>query len=447
MYGNHRKAFLEAMEDGDLALFPGASHVTRNHDVEYPFRQQSDFLYLTGCREADAVLMLAKGIEGLEEETLFVLPRDPAKETWTGIRLGTEGAMERLGFGHAASVEDIDEELPAAMRQAKRVWYRLGDHADLDGMVLETLSETRMQARLGVLPPAAIVDPTPALAEMRLFKSEDELALMRRVAGISSQAHALAMAQAQPGMHEYQLEALIDYTFRSNGCEGWSYPAIVATGNNACILHYTSNDAPLKDGEMILIDAGGELQGYAADITRTFPVNGTFTPAQRDAYNAVLAAQQAAIDTAKAGTPFHDVHNAAVKSLCEGLVSLGVLSGTVDEIIEEKQYREWYMHNTSHWIGLDVHDAGQYYATGESRPLVENMCLTVEPGLYFRADDERLPAELRGIGIRIEDDVRITGGDCEILTAATPKSVEDVEAACAAERAMPPTLDSELVAS
>lgn len=447
MFRRHRQAFLERMQEGDLALFPGATHVVRNHDVEYPFRQHSDFYYLTGCKEPDAVLLLAKGVEGVPEELLLVLPKDPERETWTGVRLGPEGARDQLGFGAAAPIEELGERVPEAVRNAGRLWYRLGEYPVMDEVVLSALREARKLARHGVEPPAGVLDTHAVLAEMRLFKDEDELALMRRAAAVSAEAHLLAMAQARPGGFEYEIEALINYTFRRHGCDGWSYPAIVASGANACILHYTANDAELHDGDLFLIDAGAECGSYAADITRTFPVNGTFTPAQRDVYEAVLTAQKAAIDVAKPGVPFHRVHDTAVERLCEGLVELKVLTNPMDEILEKKLYREWYMHNTGHWIGLDVHDAGRYYDGGESRPLKEGMCMTVEPGLYFRPDDDRVPEALRGIGVRIEDDVQLTGSGCEILTVATPKEVADVEAACAAERVAPPTLDTELVVS
>jgi len=445
MFQQHRKAFLEGMEAGDLALFPGAGLVTRNHDIEFPFRQESGFYYLTGFQEPDAILMLAREVPGLPAATLFVLPRDRERETWTGRRMGPEGVREKLGFEAAAPVDEAEAALLAALPKARRLWYRLGDHVALDKLVLSGLSDLRKKVRLGLAPPSTLLDPGVLLHELRLFKSREEVDWMRRAAAVSAEAHLLAMALAAPGVWEYEMEALLHYVFRRHGGEGWSYPSIVAGGPNACILHYSTNHCRLRDGDLVLVDAGAEFRTYAADITRTYPVQGRFSPVQRDVYQIVLEAQKTAIEKVAPGTAFHDVHAVALRRLCEGLRELGVLKASLGEILEKKLYKDWYMHNTSHWIGLDVHDAGPYYKEGKSRPLEEGMCLTVEPGLYFPPDDERLPEALRGIGIRIEDDILVTGGGRENLTVATPKEVADVEAACAAERVMPPTLDTELV--
>ncbi len=447
MHAQHRRAFLDRMEPGDVALFPGAGHVTRNHDVEYPFRQQSDYLYLTGHREAEGLLLLAKEIEGLPPATLFCLPRDPERETWTGVRLGPEGVVAELGLDAAHPVEELAERVTGAIHAAARLWYRVGEHTATDGLVARVLRAARNKSRLGIHPPAALMDPTPVIHDLRLHKSEVELEWMRRSAAVTAEAHLLAMAQAAPGMGEWELEALVDYTFRRHGGDGWAYPSIVAGGAHACILHYTTNDDRLRDGDLVLIDAGAEFSGYAADITRTFPVNGRFSPAQRRVYEVVLAAEKAAIGKCAPDQPWEGVHLEAVRVLSEGLRELGVLDQPVEQIIAEELYKPWYMHNTSHWLGLDVHDAGAYTLGKGPRPLAAGMCLTVEPGLYFPAGDERVPEELRGIGIRIEDDVLITPGGHEVLTSATPKEVEDVEAACAAERVMPPTLDTEMVGS
>lgn len=449
MFRRHRSAFLEHMADGDLALFLGASLAVRNHDVDYPFRQDSTFWYLTGCPEPDAMLMLAKGVEGVPEETLFVLPRDPAKETWTGRRMGPEGAMESLGFAAAQSRESFRETAAKAMAQADRLWYRLGADARLDDFVRDTQNDLRKQARLGLAPLEEMLDPGPVVDELRLFKSEDELALMRRAAAISAEAHLLGMAQVKPGMYEYELEALYHYTFRRHGCadSGWAYPSIVAGGDNANILHYTNNDQVFHDGDLVLVDAGGEYQGYAADITRTFPVNGQFTDPQKAVYEVVLAAQLAGIDAVRAGNEYHESHLRAVQELAKGLVDLGIVQTSVEECVESESYKRWYMHNTGHWIGLDVHDCGAYRHDGLSRPLEPGMVLTIEPGLYIPAADDTVPQEFRGIGVRIEDDVHVTGGDPEVLTAAVVKTVADVEAACAATRPMPPTLEDAPLAS
>ena len=445
MFSRHRQVFLDRMEEGDLALFPGAELVTRNHDVEFPFRQHSDFWYLTGLREPAGMLLLAKGLSDVPEETLFLQPRDELAEIWNGKRLGAEGAMEQLGFAAAAPIEEFRKRFAEVLPQAKRLWVSLGSNPSFDQTVLAAMTELRGKIRLGLEPPQILVDPRPELAQMRLYKSAEELELMRRAAAISSEAHTLAMAQCRPGMNECELEALIHYTFRRHGCDdaGWAYPSIVASGANACILHYTNNDQPMHDGDVVLIDAGAEYRSYAADITRSFPVNGKFTPAQRDVYEVVLAAQKASIELSRPGFTHAQVHEASVATLADGLLQLKVVEGSVEEIIEKQTYRRWYMHNTGHWLGLDVHDAGRYREGGESLKLAPSMVMTIEPGLYFQADDETIPAELRGIGVRIEDDVHITGGDPEILTAATPKEVAEVEEACAHERAEPPTLEME----
>lgn len=432
------------MEDGDLALFQGASMVTRNHDVEFPFRQQSSFWYLTGCNEADAALMLAKGIEGIPESTLFVLPRDPERETWLGRRMGPEGAVEQLGVEAAYNNEEFRARALEALGKAKRVWCLLGLYAEFDSFLTEAMQDLRAKSRLGLAPPEAVLDAGEVIHELRVCKSPEELAHLRKAAAITAEGHMLAMAQCQPGMMEYELEALLHYTFRRHGGEGggWSYPAIVAGGDNACILHYNTNAMAMPDGGLVLIDAGAEYANYACDITRTFPVNGRFTPAQRDVYEVVLDAQRAAIDGVRVGERFHHAHDLSLRRLSEGLIELGVLQCSVEEAMETQAHKPWTIHNTSHYIGLDVHDCGVSMRAGESRRLEVGMVLTVEPGLYFPADDERVPEALRGIGIRIEDNIHVTGGEPENLTAATPKTVAEVEEACRAERVAPPTLET-----
>jgi Xaa-Pro aminopeptidase len=444
MFKAHRREFLDRMQDGDLALFQGAGLVTRNHDVEFPLRQQSSFWYLTGCQEADAALMLAKGVDGVEEETLFVLPRDPARETWVGRRLGPEGAMDQLDFDVAFNNDEFQAEVNEALAKCKRVWCQLGFNDELDAFLLEAIKGLRAKGRLGLAPPEQILDAGSIVHEMRVLKSAEELKLMRKAAAVSAEAHMLAMAQCRAGMMEYELEALLHYTFRRHGCNdaGWAYPSIVAGGDNANILHYNTNHMAMKDGDMVLIDAGAEFQNYAADITRTFPVNGKFSPAQRDIYEVVLAAQIDAIDAVRAGNEFHFAHEVSIAKLCDGLHQLGVLKCGVEEAIATEAHKQWTIHNTSHYIGLDVHDCGISRAEDKSRVLEPGMVLTVEPGLYFPADDDSVPAELRGIGVRIEDDIHVTGGVPENLTAATPKTLADVEEACRAERMAPPTLDT-----
>ena len=422
------------MEDGDLALFPSAGLQIRNHDVHYPFRQQSDFWYLTGHNEPESLLMLAKGLEGFPSDTLFVLPKDLERETWEGVRLGPEGAKSKLEFEDSKPIEEMPSRVSLALEKASRLWYRLGGNSGIDTLVMETLADLQRRVRTGVTPPQAILDPTTLLHEHRLFKGDDELDCLRRAAAITEEGHRAVMALAKPGGTEFELEAALHWAFRrnGNGRGGWAYPSIVASGNNACVLHYTDNDGPLNDGDVVLVDAGAEYEGYAGDVTRCFPVNGSFSPAQRDVYEVVLAAQEAAIGKVVAGNPFCDIHNAALSTICEGLTTLGVVKGNPGAIEEEEKYRPWFMHNSSHWLGLDVHDAGSYHLDGSFRPLEPGMCLTVEPGLYFRADDESVPRELRGLGIRIEDDVLVTGQDTpDILSAGVPKTLEAVEQACA----------------
>lgn len=443
MFRQRRQAFLEQMEEGDVALFPGATHAIRSHDVEYPFRQESDFLYLTGLEEPDGFLILAKGLAGVPEESLFVLAKDPQQETWHGPRLGPAEAARVLEFEDAFSVEELEERAEQAVQGAKRLWFRIGVHQEMDAMVLDWLADLRIRQRKGAQAPQAILDPIPFLHEMRLRKSPEEAASMRKAAAITAEAHFMAMAQAEAGMGEWELEAVVQYCFRRHGGH-WAYPPIVAGGSNACFLHYTLNRDPLRAGDLILLDAGAEYQGYAADLTRTFPVDGRFQGRQKEVYEWVLQAQLAAIEAVQPGAKFLDPHRAALAVLAEGLRDMKLLQVSVEEILEERLYRPWYMHNTCHWLGLDVHDAGSYVVGEEERVLQEGMVLTVEPGLYFSAADDRLPEDLRGLGVRIEDDVLVTGGSREVLTAAVPKTVAEVEAACEARRVSPPSLESPL---
>ncbi len=418
------------MSDGDIALFQGAGLATRNHDVEFPFRQQSSFWYLTGCTEADAALMLAKGVDGVAEETLFVLPRDPERETWVGRRMGPEGAMETLDFPAAFNNDDFHAHVSAAMVKAKRVWCQLGFNDELDSFLLASIKDLRAKARLGLAPPEQILDAGSLVYEMRVIKSAEELDLMRKAAAVSAEAHMLAMAQCQPGMMEYELEALLHYTFRRNGGNdaGWSYPSIVAGGDNANILHYNTNHMAMNDGELVLIDAGAEYQFYAADITRTFPVNGKFSPEQKALYNVVLDAQYAAIDAVRPGNHWNHPHEAALSVLPQGLIDLGLLSCSLDDAIASEAYKPFFMHRTGHWLGLDVHDVGDYKVGDAWRQLEPGMALTVEPGLYIAPDNENVEEKWRGIGIRIEDDVVVTKDGCRVLTDAVPKTVADIEA-------------------
>ncbi|HIA39236.1 MAG TPA: M24 family metallopeptidase [Planctomycetes bacterium] len=433
MFTANRKKFFTQMQDGDVAIFAGASQVTRNNDVDFRFRQSSSFWYLTGCHEADAYLILAKGVADIAEECLFVLPKDPLQETWHGRRLGPEGAEEKLAFDNADVNDEFDGAAMEAITAAKRLWHSVGENDELDALVAECCAGLRAKSRLGDQAPQIIIDYAAVVNEMRLIKSADEISLMLAAAKISGEAHAVAMNQAAPGMREYEIEAMLHHYFRAHGshADGWAYPSIVAGGENACILHYTENDQTLGDGDLLLIDAGAEYQGYAADITRTFPVNAKFSDAQRDVYQVVLDAQLATIENCKAGNSFHSGHDVASRVLAQGLVDLKIIDGSFEDCLEQQTYKRFTIHNTSHWLGLDVHDCGEYYIDGKSRPLEPGMVLTVEPGLYFSPSDETVPEHFRGMGIRIEDDIHVTDDGPQILSAGAPKEIDDVEQQCA----------------
>ena len=423
-----RRRLLERMQPGSIALLPTAAPKHRNGDAEYRFRPDSDFLYLTGFSEPHALLALARGrAEG--EQLLFLQPRQREQEIWTGRRLGVERACAVLGVDAAHSIEELDALLPALLKGREPLYYRTGMRADLDARVLALVAGLRTKVREGNPAPATIVDPSSLLHEMRLRKDADELAIMRRAAAITTAAHVAAMGATRPGVHEYEIEARVEHEFRRRGADGPAYGTIVASGPNATILHYVQNDRRMEAGDLLLLDAGSELSGYASDVTRTWPVGGRFSPVQRRVYEIVLEAQQRAIAEVAPGRPFDAAHDVAVRVLAAGLVELGLLAGSVDEVVEKRTFRRFYMHRTGHWLGLDVHDPGAYFRDGtEHRELEAGMIVTVEPGLYFAEDDETIPAEYRGIGVRIEDDVLVTAGGPEVLTAACPKEAAEVEA-------------------
>lgn len=425
VHAERRRRFLDAMGPDSIAILVGARRVTRSNDTEYPFRQDSDFWYLTGFGHPNAVAVLRR--DGGPPYTLFVEPRDRAAETWTGYRPGVEGALADYGADAAFPRGELAAQLPELLKKARRIHHVLGRDRELDGRLVSILDEMRLRSRAGYVPASEIADPRAILHEMRLRKAPEELALMRRAAEITAEAHREAARRAHAGVYEYELAAALDYTFRRRGGAGPAYESIVGGGRNATILHYIANDQPLKDGELVLIDAGCEYQGYAADVTRTYPVGGRFHGAARDVYEVVLRAQLECLAAARPGTTLTAIHDVAVRALTAGLVELGVLDGDVDELVAGERYRPWYMHNTSHWLGLDVHDAGSYRVDGEPRRLEPGMVFTVEPGLYVPADDESAPAPLRGVGVRIEDDVLVTESGAEVLTEAIPKSVADVE--------------------
>ncbi|MDP6932743.1 MAG: aminopeptidase P N-terminal domain-containing protein, partial [Myxococcota bacterium] len=387
---------------------------------EYRYRQDSDVYYLSGWRDPDVAVLLRPGHE--QPFTLFVQPRNPAVEMWTGRRPGPEGAMAEFGADWALDIDELPIQLPALVQGYANLHYRLGEDQDRDRLVVGALSKARRQAKKnGLVYPDAFIDPARVLHELRLFKSEAEIQRLRVAAEITSDAHCEAMRMTRGGVFEYQLEACIERVFRARGGEGPGYTTIVGGGNNATVLHYSANREVLAEGTLVCVDAGCEFDFYTADLTRTWPVSGTYSPAQRALYEVVLDAQLKAIDCVRPGNTFHSVHEMATRVLTEGLVDLGLLEGDVDTLIADGAQKRWYPHGTGHWLGLDVHDVGAYYQSGESRFLEPGMVLTVEPGIYVPSDAEDAPREFRGIGIRIEDDVLVTDGDPDVLTSGAPK--------------------------
>ena len=426
-YQRRRKQLMAMIGAGAIAILPTAPTRLRNRDVEFPFRPDSDFYYLSGYPEPAAVAVLIPDRQA-GEFILFCRPRDRKMEIWDGRRAGLEGAVADYGADDAFPIGDMDDILPGLIENHTRVFYNMGNAPEFDQRVLGWVNRLRGKAQNGVVAPAELIMLAPFLHDMRLYKSRHELKLMRRAAGISAGAHRRAMRACRPGMYEYQLEAELSHEFRRHGAAAPAYPSIVGSGENACILHYTDNRDRINDGELVLIDAGAEYQGYASDITRTFPANGRFSPAQRQIYELVLAAQTAAIAAVKPGNHWHDPHDAAVRVLTEGLVALGILKGKPGAAIKNRAYDKYYMHRTGHWLGMDVHDVGDYKVDGAWRLLEAGMALTVEPGLYFPAGDRGLAKKWWNIGVRIEDDVLVTKDGCEVLSGDAPKTVAGIEA-------------------
>ena len=425
-FAKRRQRLMDMMDEGSIAIVPTSPVRSRNRDVDFPYRPDSSFYYLTGFGEPEAVAVFMPGREQ-GEFVMFCRERDPAAEQWHGTRLGLEGACERHGAADAFPIGDIDDILPGLLEDKSRVYYAMGHYQEFDQRLLAWVARLRGGARSsGGLGEFVMLDHL--VHEMRLFKSKAEIGAMSKAAEVSAAAHERAMRICRPGMSEYQIEAELLYEFTRAGCRAAAYPSIVAGGANACTLHYTDNSARLRDRDLLLIDAGAEHDFYASDITRTFPVGGRFSRAQRDVYSVVLAAQEAAIDTVAPGCTVDDVHNAAVRVLVEGLVGLGALKGRVKRIIEKEKYKRFYMHRTGHWLGMDVHDVGDYRIDDQPRVLEPGMVMTVEPGLYIAPGDEKAPRRLRGIGVRIEDDVLVTRSGREVLTSAVPKSIDEIEA-------------------
>ncbi|WP_449548604.1 Xaa-Pro aminopeptidase [Lelliottia amnigena] len=432
-YLRRRRALLAKMQPGSAALIFAAPEATRSNDSEYPYRQSSDFWYFTGFNEPEAVLVLIKSDDTHNHSVLFNRVRDLTAEIWFGRRLGQDAAPEKLGVERALAFSEINEQLYQLLNGLDVVYHAQGEYAYADDIVFTALDKLRKGSRQNLSAPASLTDWRPIVHEMRLFKSSEELQAMRRAGEISALAHTRAMEKCRPGMFEYQLEGEILHEFSRHGARFASYNTIVGGGENGCILHYTENESVLRDGDLVLIDAGCEYKGYAGDITRTFPVNGTFTPAQRAVYDIVLESLETVLTLFRPGTSIQEVTGAVVRIMVTGLVNLGVLNGDIDELIADNAHRAFFMHGLSHWLGLDVHDVGGY-GPDRSRTLEPGMVLTVEPGLYI-APDADVPAEYRGIGIRIEDDIVITETGNENMTAQVVKKADDIEALMAAARA------------
>ena len=434
-FAARRARLLALMPPGAVAVLPTAPEVARNSDSDYPYRHDSYFYYLTGFTEPESVLVLvAARASQPARAILFCRPKNLEREIWDGYRYGPDGARETFGFDAAYAIDQLDAEMPNLLADIPALYYALGRNAALEAQVKLWLDGVRRQSRLGVAAPATAVDLLPLLDEMRLFKDDGEQVTMLRAATISGQAHARAMRATRPGMHEYEIEAELLYEFRRNGAQSPAYTSIVASGANACVLHYSANNALCRDGELILIDAGCELDGYASDITRTYPVNGRYSAPQRRLYELVLAAQAAALAAIAPGRPYSGVHDAALLVLAQGMLDLGLLdrgkNGSAADVIADKRHLQFYMHGTGHWLGMDVHDVGQYRdvttADKPSRALQPGMVLTVEPGIYVRPA-EGVPEDYWNTGIRIEDDVVVTAAGHTILSAAAPKTVAEIE--------------------
>lgn len=432
-YQRRRQALLAKMQPGSAALFFAAPVHCRNAENEYPYRQNSDFWYLCGFNEPEALLVLIKSDENHSHSVLFNRVRDVTAEVWFGRRLGQEAAPARLNIDRALPYGDVAEQLPLLLNGLDVVYHAQGVYDFADEQVFAALETLRRGARQNLRAPATLTDWRPWVHEMRLFKSAEEIAVMRRAAEITAMGHTRAMEKCRPGMYEYQLEGELLHEFNRHGARSPSFNTIVGSGENGCILHYTENESELRDGNLVLVDAGAEYRHYAGDITRTFPVSGRFSEPQRQIYQLVLDAMEAAITHYRPGSSIRQAQEATVRVMVQGLVALGILQGDVETLIAEQQYRAFFMHGLGHWLGLDVHDVGDYATPARDRVLEAGMVLTCEPGLYI-APDADVPQAYRGIGVRIEDDILITDTGCEILTAGVVKSIEEIEALMAAAR-------------
>lgn len=418
--------FMKRMDQKSVAIIPAAREATRSNDTQYRYRQDSDFLYLTGFEEPESIAIIAPGRE--QKYTLFVRPRDPEREIWDGKRAGVEGAKSEFGAEEAFPIAEFDEKLHEILDGANLLYYRLGVNADLDDKIIKQIARMRALNRKPIHPPRTIVDPATIVHEMRVLKSDEEIELMQRAADIAAEAHVEAMKSVRAGMNEFEVEAMLEHYFRRNGASGPAYTSIIGAGANATVLHYISNNGELRDGELLLIDAGAEYKGYASDITRTFPINGRFTKAQREIYDLVLEAQMACIELVRPGTTHDELKSHSIEVLTEGMVRLGLLKGDPKELIKEKKHEQFYMHGLGHMLGIDVHDVGVYYYDKESRALEPGVVMTVEPGLYISPDTKDIPEQYLGIGVRIEDDVLCTTNGPRVLTSKVPKNADEIEA-------------------
>jgi len=424
-FAKRRLQLMEVAGVESVIIVRSAAQKIRNNDAHYPYRQDSDFLYLSGFSEPAAMMVLLPGEKG-GHSILFCRERDPHRETWDGLMAGTEGAVEQFGFDEAFPITEVGKRLPRLLHGRERVYYDLGKDPEFDQLLIGWLNDFRAKTRKKFQAPDEIIALDHTLHEMRLFKSRTEITTMRKAARVAATAHQRAMQVCKPGMNEADIHAELLHTFTSHQCE-ISYIPIVGGGANACVLHYISNRAPLNDGDLLLIDAGAEYDGYASDITRTFPVNGKFSGPQRDLYEVVLAAQTKAIDAVREGNPWEHVHETAVHVATEGMIDLGILKGGLEEALEEEHFKDFYVHNTGHWLGLDVHDVGEYEIDGHSRVLEPGMVFTVEPGIYIPANTATVDETWRGLGIRIEDDVVVTRAEADILTSDVCKTISDIE--------------------
>ena len=426
-FKKRRARLMQQVGVGNIAIIASAPQRTRNRDVQYPYRQDSDFYYLTGFNESESMAVFIPGRKQ-GEYVLFCREFDAKKALWEGAHAGLEGATKHYEADDSFPIDDLDDILPGMLENKAKVFYPLGKDSELDHKLMDWINHIRKQSRSGVSAPGELVALEHLLHEMRLFKTPEELKLMRRAAEVSAKAHIRAMQYCHPGLYEYQIEAELLHEFAQNGLRAVAYPSIVAGGQNACVLHYIENKDKLQNGDLLLIDAGVECDHYAADITRTFPISGKFSEPQRQLYQLVLDAQAAALEQIRPGVAWNKAHDASVQVLTKGLVKLGLLQGRLNKLIKDETYKQFYMHRIGHWLGMDVHDVGDYKINNEWRLLEPGMVLTVEPGLYVPANCETVDACWRGIGIRIEDDVLVTADGHEVLTQAAPKSVAAIEA-------------------